>query len=292
MSKSEPAIQMNEIAKLFSKKSVLASIDGSIEQGKAVGLLGENGSGKTTLFRILLDALIPDRGEFLIFGKRPDGTGAIRNQIGYISEKPAFHLFMNVGEVLKFRSQLYNKWNFEFAAASADRLKLDFSTKISAASKGTLAKLAWICATAHEPHLMLLDEPTSGLDLLVRESVLNGLIQQLHEEGKTIFVANHRMEEMMNLLDELWLLAGGKIIRKVNLDDLKNSARRITGRLRKEIPVNLKIFEEHRTGGLVSWLTLDRETLAAIQELALLDQMEVSAISAETSLKVLLKEGQ
>jgi ABC-2 type transport system ATP-binding protein len=292
MSKSEPAIQMSGIAKSFGKKSVLASIDGSIEQGKAVGLLGENGSGKTTLFRILLDALMPNHGEFLIFGMRPDGTGAIRNQIGYIPERPAFHLFMTTGEVLKFRSKLYNNWNFEFVAASTNRLKLDLNTKISAASKGTLAKLAWICATAYDSRLLLLDEPTSGLDLLVRESVLNGLIQQLQEQGKTIVVANHRMEEMMNLLDELWLLAGGKIIRKVNLDDLRNSARRITGRLRKEIPGNLKIFEEHRTGGLVSWLTLDRETLAAIQELALLDQMEVSAISPETSLKVLLKEGQ
>src|SRR6185503_19512869 len=110
MSKNEPAIQMNGIAKSFGKKSVLTSIDGSIEQGKAIGLLGENGSGKTTLFRILLDALIPERGEFLILGKPPDGTGAIRNQIGYIPERPAFHLFMKAGEVLNFRSKLYNKW--------------------------------------------------------------------------------------------------------------------------------------------------------------------------------------
>jgi ABC-2 type transport system ATP-binding protein len=281
---------MTAISKSFGKKSVLRSIDGAIERGKSVGLVGENGSGKTTLFRILLDALIPDAGEVRILGKRPDGTGAIRENIGYIPERPAFHPFMTAADVLRFRSRVYRNWNPERASAAVKDLKLDLSTTIRSASKGTLAKLAWICATAHEPSLLLLDEPTSGLDLLVRESVLNALIEQLQEEGKTILVANHRMEEMMNLLDELWLLADGKIVRKVNLEDLKRSARRITGRVRKEIPADLKIYEEYRSGNLVSWLTLDSETVSIVQELALLDQMEVSTIPPEAGLKALFKE--
>lgn len=287
---SNGAIVLKEVSKSFGKKQVLKSITARIDHGKSIGLLGENGAGKTTLFRILLDVIAADHGEIRVLGCRPDGTGEIRQRIGYVPEKPVFHPFMTAGEVLEFRSTVYKTWDSARVTEYRRHLKLDPATKISEASKGTLAKLAWICATAHHPALLLLDEPTSGLDLLVRESVLTGLIREISEEGKTIFVANHRMEELMNVIDEIWILANGAIVRRVDTSEIRASARRITGRLRKEIPKDLKIIEEHRSGSVVSWLTVDKATFAAIQELALLEQMEVSTVSPDVSLRALLKQ--
>jgi ABC-2 type transport system ATP-binding protein len=287
---NEPVVILNNVTKRFGKQRVLHSIDGTIQRGQAVGLFGENGTGKTTLLRLLLDAMIPDSGEVRVLGTVPDGTGAIRQQIGYISERPSFHMFMTVGQVLSFRARIFQNWNQERATTYLTRLKLHPQTKISTASKGTLAKLAWICATAHQPQLLLLDEPTSGLDLLVREAVLNGMIHELNEEGKTIFIANHRMEEMMNVIDEVWLLARGRIVRKVRLDELRVSSRRITGRLQKDVPGELRIVEEHRTGNIVSWITLDTETLHIIRDQSLLEHMEVLTVPPEISLRALLKQ--
>jgi len=287
---NDRAIVLAEVSKSFGKKQVLKSITATIDRGKSIGLLGENGVGKTTLFRILLDVIAADHGEVRVLGHRPDGTGEIRQRIGYVPEKPAFHSFMTIGEVLKFRSTVYKGWDSVHVTEYQRLLKLDSATKVSEASKGTLAKLAWICATAHHPSLLLLDEPTSGLDLLVRESVLLGLIRELSEEGKTIFVANHRMEELMNVIDEIWILANGTIVRRLDTNEIRASARRITGRLRREIPKDLKIIEEHRSGSVVSWLTIDKATFAAIQELALLEQMEVSTVPPDVSLRALLKQ--
>jgi ABC-2 type transport system ATP-binding protein len=287
---NDSAVVLTNVSKSFGKKSVLKSITATIDHGKSIGLLGENGVGKTTLFRILLDVITATEGEVRVLGRCPDGTGEIRQRIGYVPEKPAFHPFMTIGDVLKFRSTMYKDWDSGHASAYQRLLKLNSETKVSEASKGTLAKLAWICATAHHPPLLLLDEPTSGLDLLVRESVLTGLIRELSEEGKTIFVANHRMEELMNVIDEIWILAHGTIARRVDVNEIRASARRITGRLRREIPKDLRIIEEHRSGSVVSWLAVDKETFAAIQELALLEQMEVSTIQPEVSLRALLKQ--
>ncbi len=150
---------------------MLNGVSGTIEEGKVVGLLGRNGEGKTTLFRILLDILSADSGSISVLGNPPDGSGVIRLKVGYVPERPAFHEFWTVEQALKFRAGLFPTWDSEKAMRMAREMDLDLKTRIRGASKGTLAKAAWICATAHNPKLLQLDEPTSGLDALVRDSV-------------------------------------------------------------------------------------------------------------------------
>lgn len=285
---SDPAIVMDGLCRSFGKRKVLAGITGEIERGRTVGLLGENGEGKTTLFRVLLDILAPDSGSALILNRPADGSGRIRRYVGYVPERPVFHEFLDLGGVLKMREPLYPAWNREKAAAAARRLKLDLSTPMRGASKGTLARTAWICATAHSPDVLLLDEPTSGLDPLVRDSVLTQLVSELSNEGKTIFVANHRMEEMLAVLDEVWVLSGGVIREKHSLDSLRENGIRITGKLKSGMPADLRVFEEHRSGNLVRWAILDATTLDRVRHLNLLEQMEMEPLPLDITFKLLL----
>jgi ABC-2 type transport system ATP-binding protein len=287
------AIVLEGIRKSFGSRQVLTDITGEIERGKIVGLLGKNGEGKTTLFRILLDILLPDSGRVMISGRVPDGTGRIRESVGYVPERPTFHPFMSVAQVFALRAKLFPRWNREIAAATAQKLELDLQTKVKDASKGTLAKIAWVCATAHSPEVLLLDEPTSGLDALVRDSVLAQLVNELAEEGKTIFVSNHRMEELSNILDEVWVLHSGKIVRKENMEALRASACRLTGRLRQSSNGrNFSIFEEYRSGDLVSWLVLDPQIVEQIRGSSILEQMQQEPLPAEKVFKVLLRQGE
>lgn len=286
------AIEMNDVRKSFAKRAVLNGVSGNIEEGKVVGLLGRNGEGKTTLFRILLDILCADSGRISVLGSSPDGAGSIRAKVGYVPERPAFHEFWSVHESLKFRAGLYPQWDWEKALRMAREMDLDLSTRIHGASKGTLAKTAWICATAHNPKLLLLDEPTSGLDALVRDSVLSRFVGELAEEGRTVFVANHRMEELLAVLDEVWVLSNGTITRKVPIEDLRRNAVRVTGRLKPAAttPSELVFVEEMRAGDVVRWLIIDRTTVDRIRELAILDHMECEPLPPEAAFKLLLGE--
>jgi len=283
------AIWIDDIRKSFGKKSVLKGVSGRIEEGKVVGLLGRNGEGKTTLFKILLDILAADSGNATILGQPPDGSGKVRALAGYIPERPVFHEFMRVQDVLKLRAGFFPNWKWSKAQEMADKLSLDITTPIKGASKGTLAKTAWICATAHDPRVLLLDEPTSGLDMVVRESVLTHIVSELANEGKTILATNHHMEEMLGVLDEVWIMAGGKIESTHTIEDLRQSAFQVTGRLKtKTTPANLGILEERRIGDLAQWLVIDKEAVYRIKQQEALDNMQVEALPLETTFKLLL----
>src|SRR5262249_50829516 len=158
-----------------------------------------------------------------IAGVRPDGTGKIRSFTGYIPERPTFHEFMTVKEVLDFHSQFYESWNWPKALQMAAHMSLDLTTSIKGASKGTLAKTAWICATAFEPRVLMLDEPTSGLDPVIREAVLSEFVKELSQQRKTILVTNHHMEELLGIIDEFWLLSEGRIKQCISVEQLRHS---------------------------------------------------------------------
>jgi ABC-2 type transport system ATP-binding protein len=223
-------IIIDSVTRSFDGRCVLNGLSARADAGKVIGLLGRNGEGKTTLFKVLLDLVAPDSGRVEVLEARVDGSGNVRRRVGYVPERPAFHAFMTIGGVLDLRARLFPTWDAARAAALCRRLALDPEVRIAGASKGTLGKLAWVCAAAHDPSLYLLDEPTSGLDALVREEVLSGLVAELGEAGKTVLVASHRLDELSNLLDEVWVMAGGKIAGVYDAEKLRTEARRVTGR--------------------------------------------------------------
>jgi ABC-2 type transport system ATP-binding protein len=284
------SIVLNRVKKSFGKHQVLKDINGNIAEGTTIGILGRNGEGKTTLFKIMLDILAADDGKISVLSHAPDGSSRIRMIAGYVPERPSFHSFMKVHDVFEFRARLFPNWDRSMMNETARSIDLDLNTRIKGASKGTLAKTAWICATAHHPKALILDEPTSGLDPIVRDALLSQCVREQSVEGKTIVVASHHLEEWLNLLDEIWVMSGGTIAGKYKLQDLRENAFRITGRLKNQtMPAGLAIVEEFRTGDLVQWLTIDPSAREKIQSLSILDQMEAQLLPLESTLKLLLQ---
>ena len=284
------ALSFHDVTRTLGGRRVLDGASGSAEQGKVIGLLGRNGEGKTTLFKVLLDLLAADSGTVEVLGLPPDGSGRIRQAAGYIPERPSFHSFMNVAEALDLRASLFRTWDRTRAADLCERLGLDPATRLEGASKGTLGKLAWVCAAAHDPALFLLDEPTSGLDALVREEVLSGLVSELGEAGKTVLVTSHRMDELAGLLDEVWVMAGGRIVAVHALDALRADACVIGGRLRSAdappaVPGAVPLGGE----GLVrSWAVLDRATRERLLGCGALESPSVEPLPLDRAFSYLL----
>ncbi len=286
------AIILEGVRRSFGRAEVLKGVTAKARPGQVVGLLGRNGEGKTTILRILLDLLAAESGSVSVLGRSPDGSGELRQLIGYVPEQPAFHDFMTAGEVLAWRERFFRRFSMERAREAAKRMDLDLATPVRGASKGTLGKLAWACASAHDPDLYLLDEPTSGLDALVRDEVLSHLISDLQERGRTVLVANHHMEELAAVLDEVWLLAGGRIAGVYDAEVLRTQARLIRGRLKdgKGFPAGLAGVPVEASCPVVSWACFDAAGARAVGESGCLEGLESVPMSMDQTLRLLLKE--
>ncbi|MBI3553165.1 MAG: ABC transporter ATP-binding protein [Elusimicrobia bacterium] len=285
----DDAVVLEGVRRSFSGKPVLRGITARAGRGRVIGLLGRNGEGKSTLIKIMLDIVAADAGRLEVLGRSPDGSAAIRRIVGYVPERPVFHDFMTVAEVFAFRERFFPTWSREKAAASAAKLGLDPSQKVAGASKGTLGKLAWVCATAHQPELLLLDEPTSGLDALVRDDLLSGLIEELHGSGRTILVANHHMEEFAGLLDEVWVMSGGAITGVHDMQTLRSQACRIRGRRKAGAAVPAPAIVLSEEGSLVEWAALRASDADCVAASGALDGFEKESLPIEEILKALLK---
>lgn len=283
-------LEAKGLKKVFGAKEVLKGLDLSAARGEVVGILGRNGSGKTTLFSILLDLTAPDGGSAEILGLKPDGSGRLRGLIGYVPEKPAFHGFMTAQQVLEFRAGFFPRWDMAKALDLCRKLELDPASRVSAMSKGNLAKLAWIAATAHNPELLLLDEPTSGLDYLVRDHILNGLIHELTEGGRTILVANHRMGEMGGILDRVCVLKDGVIAASHSAAFLSEEAFRAAARLESPVALPEGVIALNGSGALREFAVFGRERLEKFKLDPAFAGAEISPLPLEDSFKVLLGE--
>ncbi|MBI5882201.1 MAG: ABC transporter ATP-binding protein [Elusimicrobia bacterium] len=282
------AIVIEGLRRSFGSKEILSGITARAGAGRVIGLLGRNGEGKTTLLKILLDLLASDLGRAEVLGMVPDGTGAIRSKVGYVPEKPAFHDFMTVGQALDLRRRFFPSWNAEKAASLCDCLELDPCLRVRDASKGALGKLAWVCAASHDPELFLLDEPTSGLDALVRDDILTSLITELHGRGRTFLIANHRMEEMAGLLDEVWVLAHGRLT-AYEAETLRR-AKRVTGRLKPgaKPPSMEGALSVPGEGPLAEWVAFDEESIRGLAGSGAIEGLEAAPQAFEETLKCLL----
>lgn len=289
---TSPAILIEGVTRSFGRKNVLRGVSATAMRGRVIGILGRNGVGKTTLFKIILDMLSADDGQVELLGLRPDGTGAIRQLVGYVPERPSFHDFMTVKEVFTLRSRFFKKWDMDKAMSLSKQLELEPGTKIGGASKGTLGKIAWVCAASHDPELFLLDEPTSGLDALVRGDILGHLIGELHESGKTILVANHRMEELAGVLDELWVMTDGVITGSYDAETLRTQACRITGRLKEgaHVPDGIPVMFLSGDGPLTELAVFERSAAEKLAKSGVFEKMERAPLPFETAMRVLLKQ--
>ncbi len=238
----------------------------------------------------MLDLIAPDSGSVSALGLTPDGSGRLRGLIGYVPEKPSFHGFMTVEEVLAFRASFFPGWDKAKAAELCKTLELDTKAKAGDLSKGTTAKLAWICAAAHNPKLLLLDEPTSGLDYLVRDHILNGLISELAEGGRTIIISNHRMGEMGGLLDRVCVLKDGRISADHRADFIKTETYKVTFRGDAPLPEKHGVKIISRAGSVCELAVFGRDKLQELKNSEKISGAEISALDLDSAFKALLGE--
>jgi len=186
----------------------------AVEEGEIFGCLGPNGAGKTTTLKLLLGLVFPTSGTARILG-RPLDDIEVKRHVGYLPEQPYFYDHLTALELLDYYARLSGvdpRVRKRKVGEALSRVGLSDAadTQLRKYSKGMLQRVGIAQAIVHEPRLVLLDEPMSGLDPVGRREVRD-LIQQLNEEGKTIFFSTHILSDAETLCDRVAVLHKGEL---------------------------------------------------------------------------------
>ncbi|MBM4061192.1 MAG: ABC transporter ATP-binding protein [Planctomycetes bacterium] len=196
----------------FGRKRVLEGLDLPVHGGAVTVLLGSNGAGKSTLLRVLLGVLRPQAGTVRVFGQDPlRQHRAVLQRIGYVPDAPDVYPWMTARDLFAFLRPQYPTWNVALCSELCERLAVPLRVKFKSMSRGQGMKAMLAAALAPEPELLLLDEPFAGLDPLVREQVLQGVVEALKEGERTVLCATHELEIAARIADYVAVLQDGKV---------------------------------------------------------------------------------
>ena len=197
-------ISMNNVKKSFGAQPVLSDVTFEAGEREIFGLLGPSGAGKTTIINILTNQLTPDSGSHKI-GVNPYETGLMLDEDGLydrLSCLDNLHVFARIYGIALIKSE---------KALESVGLRDAANKAVSQLSKGMRQRLALARAILHNPKVLFLDEPTSGLDPTTAQGI-HKLIQNLQNQGTTIFLTTHNMDEAVKLCNHVVLLHKGKIV--------------------------------------------------------------------------------
>lgn len=232
------ALNIQQLFKRYGSSDAVHNLSFSIKPGEVFGLLGPNGAGKTTTISCITTLEKPSSGHIEIFGidnqKKPDQA---KKLFGCVPQELIHHGYFTTEKILEFHALYHGILN---AKKSIDELlhKLHLhphrNKLVSQLSGGMKRRLLIAKALVHRPKLLLLDEPTAGVDVELRHNMWD-LILKLREEGSSILLTTHYLEEAEKLCDRIGVLQTGKLLTCSFTQDLleTNGGRTITLTLQK-----------------------------------------------------------
>ncbi len=201
----------------------------NVDPGSVFALMGRNGAGKTTTIHLLLDLLRPSGGEARLFGvPSPRLRPQHRQRLGYVSENQHLPGWMRLGEFLKFLRPMYPTWDGTLEGRLVKLFSVPLDQKLSQLSRGQRMKAAFLGALCYQPDVLILDEPFSGLDSVIRQDLLDALVDFLAGGQRTVFLSSHDLDEVERLTDTIGVLENGKLALHGKVDNLLATAREVT----------------------------------------------------------------
>jgi ABC-2 type transport system ATP-binding protein len=222
--RGQVAIGAVDLAKQFGLFSAVKNLNLQVRYGEIYGLLGANGAGKTTTIKMLCGLLEPTHGSVRLAGESGLRTQAVRQQIGYMSQKFSLYDDLSIAENLDFFAGVYGvpelereekkKWVLSFSGLEGKHNQITGSLP-----GGWKQRVAFGAAIMHEPSVLFLDEPTSGVDPLARRAFWN-MINQLADRGTAVLVTTHYLEESEQC-NRLGLMAAGELVAEGSPSEIK-----------------------------------------------------------------------
>jgi ABC-2 type transport system ATP-binding protein len=209
---SEPTITVDGLSRWFSGVVAVSDVSLVVEPG-VTALLGPNGAGKTTLLRSIAGLVAPSQGTVRVFGEPVRGNPRLYGRIGFMQEHESVYDFLTGRQFVRLAATLQGVAEPEAAVDRAIEI-VDLAQaqnrRLKEYSRGMRQRMRLAATLVHDPPLLILDEPLSGTDPAQRLR-LRDVIRRLGEEGRTILVSSHILEEVDELADRIHLMVGGKL---------------------------------------------------------------------------------
>jgi ribosome-dependent ATPase len=224
-SEGPPAIEAEGLTQRFGKFTAVDHVSFRIERGEIFGFLGSNGCGKSTTMKMLTGLLAPTEGEALLFGRHLDaGDMATRKRVGYMTQAFSLYGELTIRQNLELHSHLFDLPEDRRQARVKEMLeRFDLlsvaDSRPDSLPLGQKQRLQLAVAVLHGPEVLILDEPTSGVDPVARDSFWQFLIGLSRDEGVTIFLSTHFMNEAERC-DRISLMHAGKVLAVGTAKDL------------------------------------------------------------------------
>src|SRR6267154_5385608 len=204
------AIHTEQLTKRFGRITAVDCVNLDVPKGAVYALVGQNGAGKTTTIKVLMNLIPASQGTAQVLGTDSRRIrGRSYTEIGYVSENQEIPEWMKVGALLDYLRDFYPTWDLALEQSLVKQFDLPLDRKIKALSRGMKMKLALAGALAFHPRLIVLDEPFGGLDPLVRDQLIEGLLERVGET--TVFLSSHDLAEIESFASHVGYLEEGTL---------------------------------------------------------------------------------
>jgi ABC-2 type transport system ATP-binding protein len=223
------AVKTTGLTKEFGERRALDGVDLEVPRGVAFGFLGPNGAGKTTIIRLLLGLAWPTSGTMSVLGHAvPEDRADALARVGAIVEEPRFYPFLTGRENLEVNASARGGSARERIAGALERVGLSARADecVSGYSLGMRQRLGIARCLLADPELLFLDEPMNGLDPAGMLE-LRHLIRDLVDEGRTVFLSSHLLDEVQRTCDFAAIVDRGRVVTQGSIDALTGGPRRV-----------------------------------------------------------------
>jgi ABC-2 type transport system ATP-binding protein len=229
-------IQTRDLAKQFGRTEVLSGINLDVPEGAIYALVGANGAGKTTMIKLMMNILRPTSGSASVLGvDSAKLAGEDFNRIGYVSENQDLPDGMTVASLLDYLRAFYPRWDRALEQQLVRQFDLPMDRKLKQLSRGMRMKAAFAGSLAYRPSLLVLDEPFTGLDPLVRDELIESLLERAPET--TIFLSSHDLAEIESFASHVGYLEKGRMLFSEEMAVLSERFREVTVTLAAPAPL-------------------------------------------------------
>ena len=234
----DAAIKLTNLDAGFERKVVVEQINTTIFAGTIAAIAGPNGAGKSTLLHLLLNHFRSDSGRCEIAGVDARKLCPKDLQkIGYVAENRHLPEWMTVAQFFRYTSQFYPGWRAEELQELTGQFRLPVNTKLSALSRGKRMQVALAATLAYRPQIILLDEPFTGLDVLVRDQLIESILDR--SADSTVLLASHDLAEIESFATHFSYLNEGRLQFSGEMHQLQMAFREVEVVLREAVEIEV-----------------------------------------------------
>ncbi|MHC4418722.1 MAG: ABC transporter ATP-binding protein [Planctomycetota bacterium] len=239
---TETVLETENLTKYYGSRLALDHLSLKIPRGCICGFVGRNGAGKTTAIKLMLGLLTPTAGSSKLLGcDSQQLTPAIRQRIGYVTEGHRLFDWMTIQDLEQFQKAFFpENWDNELFAM-IEYFTLPKRKKIKHFSNGERAQVSLALALAPNPELLIMDDPTLGLDTAIRRQFLQGMIELITRQGRTVFFSSHILGDVERVADRIVVIDKGVLRANCSLEQFRHAVKKLRAAFDSTVPADVNI---------------------------------------------------